>query len=214
VTLIAEVCEALAGASAGTELVYAICLSDCAHAAFADCYTGSGDVVRVSCRPLRQSAAALTPWLEAQGGPSGMAVHTALAPTSATSAWPLAKERGRVVDRLGGQVAVVRGDELIISPASGPAPVAWMWLVELARRTGLTPAVRPVEVRDLHGADEAFLVGTPFCLMPIASIDGRPLRFAPGPVARRLLSAWSEDAGVDIAAQLWEIAGFGEMAAA
>lgn len=119
-----------------------------------------------------------------------------------------------MVDRLGGQVAVVRGDELILSPASGPAPVAWMWLVELARRTGITPAVRPVEIRDLRAADEAFLVGLPFCLMPIASIDARPLRFAPGPVARRLLGAWSEDAGLDIAAQLWEIAGDGEMAAA
>lgn len=59
-----------------------------------------------------------------------------------------------------------------------------------------------IEPCDAHEADEAFFTSTPFCLLSVAQLDGRPIADGrPGPMARRLLEAWSERVGVDIVAQ-------------
>src|SRR4051794_6235327 len=60
-SVIAATREALAGASAGEELVYAICLDAGGHMAFSDGLTESENELHVSCRPLHQSVAALAP---------------------------------------------------------------------------------------------------------------------------------------------------------
>jgi branched-subunit amino acid aminotransferase/4-amino-4-deoxychorismate lyase len=55
---------------------------------------------------------------------------------------------------------------------------------------------------DLAVADEVLLTSTPWCLLPVTRFEGRPVgRGEPGPVFRRLLTAWSEMVGIDIAAQ-------------
>jgi branched-chain amino acid aminotransferase len=52
-------------------------------------------------------------------------------------------------------------------------------------------------------ADEAFLASTPYCLMPVTKINGVPVGDGkPGPLFRRLISAWSELVGLDIQAQI------------
>ena len=57
----------------------------------------------------------------------------------------------------------------------------------------------------VYNADEAFLTAGTFCMLPVGSIDRRPLnRSAPGPVTRRILDAWSEMVGVDIVGQIRE----------
>jgi branched-subunit amino acid aminotransferase/4-amino-4-deoxychorismate lyase len=63
-------------------------------------------------------------------------------------------------------------------------------------RRGWTPEQFLAEI------DEAFVTSTPFCLLPVVRIDDAPiLNGRPGPTYRRLLEAWSNDVGVDIAAQ-------------
>ena len=59
----------------------------------------------------------------------------------------------------------------------------------------LTPA-------DLADADEVLLTSTSICVLPVVAIDGTAIGSGtPGPTFRRLLAAWSEQVGVDIAAQ-------------
>jgi branched-chain amino acid aminotransferase len=54
-------------------------------------------------------------------------------------------------------------------------------------------------------ADEAFLSSTPFCLMPVRSINGMLMgNGPPGPVFRELLRAWSAEVGVEIDRQIIE----------
>ncbi len=61
---------------------------------------------------------------------------------------------------------------------------------------------------DAYSADEAFVSATSYCLLPVSKLDNRPLRSeTPGPVVSRLLAAWSELVGVDIAAQARQQAG-------
>ena len=43
---------------------------------------------------------------------------------------------------------------------------------------------------DLRAADEAFLVGTGAGLVPVRSIDGRPVPACPGPMFRRIRDAF------------------------
>ena len=51
--------------------------------------------------------------------------------------------------------------------------------------------------------DELWLTGTPFCMLPVASLDGKPIGDGtPGPVYRETLAKWSELVGLDIQQQI------------
>lgn len=56
---------------------------------------------------------------------------------------------------------------------------------------------------DLMTADEAFFTGTPFCIMPITTFNGRPIGDGKvGDVTTSLLCDWSDDVDVDIVGQI------------
>jgi branched-chain amino acid aminotransferase len=78
---------------------------------------------------------------------------------------------------------------------------------ELAPQLALRCLEKNIEIYDVMTADEAFMTGTPFCMLPVTSLNG--VRIGDGrvgPVTRRLLDAWSRNVGVDIARQIkaWE----------
>lgn len=80
---------------------------------------------------------------------------------------------------------------------------------ELAPRLGIPVDERNLTPYDVHTACEAFLVATPYCILPMVSLDAVPIGDGrPGPVYRRLLAAWSEEVGIDIAGQIraWDAA--------
>ncbi len=55
---------------------------------------------------------------------------------------------------------------------------------------------------DLYTADEVFFTSTPYCIMPATRFNGVAVGDGQvGAVTRRLLNAWSELVGVDIAKQ-------------
>lgn len=62
---------------------------------------------------------------------------------------------------------------------------------------------RDMQVHDVVNADEAFLSTTPYCLCPVAKINGIPIGAGkPGPMFKRLIERWSQIAGLDIVAQI------------
>ena len=74
---------------------------------------------------------------------------------------------------------------------------------ELADRLAVPTTQRDLSVADVLAADEAFLTGTPYCMLPVAKINGQPLGGdCPRPIFERLLQAWSEEIGLDIAQQI------------
>ncbi|NQV47713.1 MAG: aminotransferase class IV [Rhodospirillaceae bacterium] len=80
---------------------------------------------------------------------------------------------------------------------------------ELAPKLGLSVRESNLEPYDVHTADEAFMTGTPFCMLPVTSLDGLPIGNGKiGPVFGKLLAAWSKAAGVDVAGQIkgWDAA--------
>jgi branched-chain amino acid aminotransferase len=76
-------------------------------------------------------------------------------------------------------------------------------LAELARTHNEPFHFRDLAVDgDLWSAEEAFLCSTSPCLLPVISIDSRPVGDGkPGPTFRRMMDAWSQAVGVDIVAQ-------------
>ncbi|MBI1903101.1 MAG: aminotransferase class IV [Planctomycetia bacterium] len=77
--------------------------------------------------------------------------------------------------------------------------------IELAGNLGMSCEERPLGVSDVAGADEALATSTPYCVLPVTRINGRPIgNGKPGRVFRRLAEAWSELVGLDIARQIVE----------
>lgn len=71
---------------------------------------------------------------------------------------------------------------------------------ELCESLGLPWAERPIAVGEVGRASEAVLTGTGFCVAGVRAVGDEPLPW-PGPVFGRLLAAWSELVGVDVAGQ-------------
>ena len=73
-------------------------------------------------------------------------------------------------------------------------------IAELACEFGIPFSERDLRPRDVVAADEVLLASTPSCLLPVTRCDGQVISDGrPGPVFGRLLAAWSELVGIDIA---------------
>ena len=80
-------------------------------------------------------------------------------------------------------------------------------LQELGPQLGLECVEQNIEPYDVVTADEAFMTGTPFCLLPVTSLGGLAIGDRkPGRITKLLLDTWSENVGVDIVEQIktWE----------
>ncbi len=78
-------------------------------------------------------------------------------------------------------------------------------VIELAGELGIPFEERDIPVSAAEHAEEAFLSSTSYCLMPVTRINDAPLGDGqPGPVYRRLLTAWSQRVGLNIERQMEE----------
>ena len=148
------------------------------------------------CRS-RRAARALSPALVQQSS------HPSSLSRPGLSRAVLAHHDGRISETSTANLAVVRGGEVATPPAGDALPgVSLGFARTLAAQLGIPWRERSLSAADLAQADEILLTSTPNCLLPATRFDGRPVCDGrPGPVARRLLAAWSQAVGIDIAAQ-------------
>jgi branched-subunit amino acid aminotransferase/4-amino-4-deoxychorismate lyase len=116
----------------------------------------------------------------------------------------LLDEDGFVAEASTANVLVYREGEGLVSPP--PEHILFGVSVhvvqELASMLGVPFIIRPLTVEELQSAGEVTLTSTSICLLPIVQCDGQTIGSGqPGPVYRRLLKAWSEMVGVDVAVQ-------------
>ncbi len=74
---------------------------------------------------------------------------------------------------------------------------------ELCPQLGMPVVEKNIDAYDVYTADEAFMSGTPFCMLPVTSLNGNAI--GSGTVGEgfcRLLGQWSANTGVDIAGQI------------
>jgi branched-chain amino acid aminotransferase len=80
---------------------------------------------------------------------------------------------------------------------------------ELCPQLGLVAVEKNIEPYDVHTADEAFMTGTPFCMLPVTALNGDRIGSGKvGPVFSKIINRWSENTRVDIVDQIrnWDAA--------
>jgi branched-subunit amino acid aminotransferase/4-amino-4-deoxychorismate lyase len=106
----------------------------------------------------------------------------------------LLNERGFIAEgSMSNIFLVAEGMLLTPSEESGILPgITREAVLELARELGVEAAEGEIPLADLLRADEAFLTSSVREVMPITSIDNKPVaKGSPGPVTRRLMAAYS-----------------------
>jgi len=74
---------------------------------------------------------------------------------------------------------------------------------ELCPQLGIPAMEKNIDAYDVHTADEAFMTGTPFCMLPVTALDGNPIGAGRvGPIFTALLERWGAEVGVDIPGQI------------
>lgn len=79
------------------------------------------------------------------------------------------------------------------------------YIFEVAEQLGIPCKEGNIEPFDVYEADEAFMTGTPFCLLPTISLNGNKIGDGKmGKITKALLKKWSENVGLDVEAQIKE----------
>lgn len=78
-------------------------------------------------------------------------------------------------------------------------------LEELAPELGILCHEKNIEPYDVLTADEAFMTGTPFCILPVTKLNSVQIGSGTmGNITKTLLDKWSKNVGVDIIGQIKE----------
>ena len=110
---------------------------------------------------------------------------------------------GNVTETSGANFLMVERGTIVSPTLRNILPgISRQTVIELAAKLGIPFAEHDIQVHSVINADEAFLTSTPFCLMPVTRVNGVTIASGRlGPLYAKLLAAWSELVGVDIAGQ-------------
>lgn len=120
-------------------------------------------------------------------------------------AWAvLLDQQGNLSEGIGCNVFLVRDGVVSTPEARFVLPgVSRAVTLELCAKLGIAARECALDLYDAYIADEAFLTSTSLCICPVQSFDGKRVADdkVPGPVTQRLMAAYSELVGMDIAQQ-------------
>ncbi len=111
---------------------------------------------------------------------------------------------GFIAEGTGDNFFIVK-DNVIITPEPRNLlrGISRAYIFELAKKLRLSCIEKNIEPYDVITADEAFMTGTPFCILPVSSLNCVQIGNEPmGKITRQLLDTWSSEVGVDIAGQI------------
>jgi branched-chain amino acid aminotransferase len=79
------------------------------------------------------------------------------------------------------------------------------YIFELANELNMPYCEANIEPYDVYSADEAFMTGTPFCILPTTSLNGMKIGDGKmGKLTNMLLDRWSKNVNLDIKEQIIE----------
>lgn len=114
----------------------------------------------------------------------------------------LLDETGHVTETPTANIVALVPQEGLVSPSRDHIlpGISLAVLAEIADSLGSKINYRPLRVEELQSATEVLVTSTPFCILPVAEVDGR--RLSPDrPMYSKLLQAWNQLADLDLAAQ-------------
>ncbi len=111
---------------------------------------------------------------------------------------------GFIAEGTGDNFFIIRGKVIITpEPRNILRGISRGYIFELADQLGLECIERNIEPYDVHESDEAFMTGTPFCMLPVVSLNGAKIGNGKmGEITGKLLETWSKNVGIDIIKQI------------
>lgn len=111
---------------------------------------------------------------------------------------------GFITEGTGNNFFIVKNEE-IISPEGRNIlkGTRRKYIFDLAKQLDINCYEKNIEPYDVASADEAFITGTPFCLLPVTHFRYQPVgdgKF--GKITKLLLDKWSSNVGLDIKEQI------------
>ena len=137
------------------------------------------------------------------GPPPGFVTETpwrALLPTWAV----LLDHHGSIAEGLGSNIFFVRDGELLTPRARFVLPgISRETAIDLAAEEGIVAHETDLDLFDAFTSDECFLTSTSLCMVPVSSLNGRPIGDGrvPGPITARLVDAYKRLLDFDFVAQ-------------
>lgn len=119
--------------------------------------------------------------------------------------WALLLDTDNFVAEGTGDNFFIVKDNVVITPEPRNIlrGISRAYTFELCEQLGLEYIETNIDVYDVVNADEAFMTGTPFCILPVTSLAGDKIGMGKmGEITRLLLETWSKNVGVDIIAQI------------
>lgn len=109
-----------------------------------------------------------------------------------------------VAEGTGDNFFIVKAGKLITpEPRNILRGISREYVFELCGQLGLTYIEKNIDVYDVVNADEAFMTGTPFCILPVTSLMGDAIGTGKmGKITKTLIDTWGKNVGVDIIAQI------------
>lgn len=113
---------------------------------------------------------------------------------------------GFVAEGTGDNFFMVKNDVLITpEPRNILRGISRAYIFELSEQLKLECMEKNIEPYDVINADEAFMTGTPFCILPVTKLNSTEIGNGKmSKITKMLLDKWSENVGVDIVAQIKE----------
>ena len=119
--------------------------------------------------------------------------------------WPLLLDPdGFVAEGTGDNFFLVKNNVLYTpEPRNILRGISRQYIFDLAKDLEISCVEKNLELYDIVTADEAFMTGTPFCLLPVTKINGMQIgKGKRGDITNSLLSKWSDSVGLNIENQI------------
>ncbi len=120
-------------------------------------------------------------------------------------AWAILLDHdGNIAEGLGSNIFFVRDGELLTPRARFVLPgISRETVIDLAGEVGIAVREADLDLYDAFTCDECFLTSTSLCMVPVSSVNGRPVGdgAVPGPVTARLVEAYKRLLDFDFVAQ-------------
>ena len=119
--------------------------------------------------------------------------------------WPLLLDPdGFIAEGTGDNFFLVKDNVLYTpEPRNILRGISRKYIFDLAKELDVDCFEKNLELYDVVTADEAFMTGTPFCLLPVTKINGIKIGNGQrGKITNSLLSKWSDNVGLNIEEQI------------
>lgn len=120
--------------------------------------------------------------------------------------WPLLLDlNGNISEGSGDNFFIIK-DNVIISPIGKDIlrGISRDYVMNtLSKQLRLKAIEKNIDPYDVYNADEAFMTGTPFCMLPVTSLNGIKIKDGKvGKIFNKILNKWSKNCKVDIKKQI------------